>query len=134
LPMKTVHCRICGYSIKGTSFQARMKKLRSHRKLEHPKAHKESVKKTSKTKSVLDPIKQRKKLIATPRVLKFKDFKGSGLIRVLTREGSFFPEFALYPNHVTRDMMLSFVDAGFTDEGKGKWVLRTNKFSIFVYV
>lgn len=113
-----------------------MAKLRSHRKQKHPKAHKESVKKALRTKGKLDPktIKVRKKLIANPPVIKFKDYKGSGLIRVLTREGDFFPEFALYPKHVTRDMLLSFTDAGFTDEGRGKWVLRTNKFSIFVYI
>ena len=39
----TVHCKICGKAISGTSFGERMAKLRHHRKLQHPTAHKKSV-------------------------------------------------------------------------------------------
>lgn len=136
--MKTVHCKICGYPVKGTTFQARMAKLRRHRKTEHPKAHSESLRKALRTKAKLDPLKARKKLVATPRVLNLKDYKGQGFIRVLWRANeTTFPEFALYVKfrgmaHQMQDDMLK--DAGLTEESKGKWVLRTNKFSIFVFV
>jgi hypothetical protein len=109
-----------------------MKKLRKHRKEKHPKAHKGSVRKAGRTKGKLDPLKKRTKLIANPQVIRFKDIKGQGLIRVLTRKTDYFPEFALYPNRMFDTDVLT--DAGFTDEGRGKWVLRTNKFNIFVYV
>jgi hypothetical protein len=72
----------------------------------------------------------------------FKDYKGEGLIRVLRRKNwTLFPEFALYvqlekkthPVHEEHDEMLR--QAGLTEEGNtGKWVLRTNKFNLFVYV
>lgn len=117
-----------------------MKRLRSHRKNEHPKAHKQSVRKTLRTKAKLDPeTKVRKKLITVPRVINFKDFQGKeSKIRVLHRANStLFPELMIYVKfkgmaHEIQDDMLK--DAGFTEESRGKWVLRTNKFSIFVYV
>jgi hypothetical protein len=129
----TKHCSLCGKAFKG-SFAAVMKKLRSHRKREHPTAHKRSVKKALRTKGKLDPLKKRTKLMSTPKVQRFKDFKAGGLVRVLYREGhTLFPEFALYPKR-SNDVMLSLVDAGLKQEARGKWVLRTNKFNIFVYL
>jgi len=56
----TVHCSICGKAITGKDFAERMKLLRRHRKAEHPKAHKESVKKgleTKRKKGIIDKIK-----------------------------------------------------------------------------
>lgn len=87
-----------------------------------------------------DPeVKVRKKLIVNPQVLQVNDFTSKGLVRVLHRKTDSFPEFALYPEHTrsqfNKNIVLgSLKDAGFTDEGKGKWVLRTNKFNVFVYV
>jgi hypothetical protein len=134
-----------------------MAKLRRHRKQKHPKAHKKSVKKALKTKGYptsmgelskiakkpskrkrmgkwkLDPLKVRKGLIKNPKVLGFSDYKCAGLVRVLRRVGDNFPEFALYPSRKTI-IIPSLQQAGFKQESRGKWVLRTNKFNIFVYV
>ena len=131
----TKHCSICGKAFKG-SFQDVMAKLRRHRKQAHPKAHKKSVKKTLKTKGILDPLKVRKGLTKKPKVLNYMDYKGEGLMRVLVREKDRFPEFALYITkpkawQTTKDAL---IDAGLMEESRGKWVLRTNKFNIFVYI
>jgi hypothetical protein len=134
MPEKTVHCSICGKAIRGFDFQERMAKLRRHRKKKHPEAHRKSVKKMMKTKGLLDPLKVRKGLINKPNVEAFSDHKGSGLIRVLERkDGSLFPEMALYLRG--RPLITeSLRDGGLIEEARGKWVLRTNKFNIFVYV
>jgi len=79
-------------------------------------------------------IKIRKGLINKPKVLKHVDHKGYGLVRVLTREKDFFPEFAVYPDRSSKDVKQSLKDAGLKEEQRGKWVLRTNRFNIFVYV
>jgi len=145
MPSKTVHCSICGESIKGKDFGERMRKLRRHRKAEHPKAHKKSVKKTLKTKrarGIIDKhprkkkgLKQRTRLVSTPQVQGYEDLPVSGLIRVLFRaDNTDFPEFAFYPSkRAFAKVNPSLVDAGFKEEERGKWVLRSNKFSIFVY-
>ena len=44
MPNRTVHCSICGHPISGYNMAERMEKLRHHRKLRHPYAHKESTK------------------------------------------------------------------------------------------
>lgn len=84
----------------------------------------------------LDPGKKltiRKTLVNRPEVLRYIDFKGDkGLIRVLERTTDHFPEFALYMR-MSKALRKSLVDAGFTQEQANKWVLRTNRFSIFVY-
>ena len=135
MPMKTVHCRLCGKPIKGRDFAERMKKLRHHRKEKHPTAHRKSVKKTLKTKGIYDPLKARRGLIKKPKVLSFKDYDAKGLIRLLNRENNLFPEFAIYPTtHKLVTLQDCFKDAGFKQESRGKWVLRTNKFNIFVYI
>ena len=132
MTLKTVHCRICGKAINGASFKERMAKIRSHRKEKHPTAHKRSVKKALKTKAKLDPLKPRKRLINKPRVIDHVDVKASGLIRVLYREdNTVFPEFALYPKALD---VMCLKHAGLKEEARGKWVLRTNKFNIFVYI
>jgi hypothetical protein len=87
-----------------------------------------------------DPeMKVRKKLIAVPRVQKFTDYRArQGLVRVLYREdGTLFPELMLAlkfrgMKHQVQDDMLKA--AGFTEERKGMWVIRSNKFSVFMYV
>jgi hypothetical protein len=76
-------------------------------------------------------IKLRKGLKNKPRVLGYSDIKGAGLVRILTREKDYFPEFALYPERGLTGPALK--DAGFVEESRGKWVLRTNKFNVFVY-
>ena len=171
---KTVHCRICGKTIKGKDFAERMAKLRRHRKQAHPKAHRESVRKSLKTKGILDPdtvyscprcgkrikglrnlrkhmekehgwkfekpterldpekLKARRGLINKPRVLAVEDIRSGGLVRLLRRQEDIFPEFALYPKRKFQPLALKF--AGFNEESRGKWVLRTNKFNIFVYL
>jgi hypothetical protein len=112
-----------------------MAKLRRHRKQAHPKAHRESVKKALKTKGILDPekLKARRGLINKPHVLGYSDYKCSGLVRILRRVEDIFPEFALYPSGKTI-IVPSLLQAGFNEESRGKWVLRTNKFNIFVYI
>jgi len=142
----TVHCRLCGKAIKGRDFAERMAKLRHHRKLIHPTAHKRSVAKAMVTKgydkkwkkrATLDPLKKRRGLIKKPKVSLVIDYKGSGLVRTLTREDlTVFPEFAFYPTHKKHvaELKESLKFAGFNEESKGKWVLRTNKFNIFVYI
>ena len=90
----------------------------------------------------LDPsLKVRKSLVKTPKVLRYADFEGrDSMIRVLLRAGdSAFPEFAIYasafrPPFDKKRMGEVLKLAGFEEEAKGKWVLRTNKFSMFVYV
>jgi hypothetical protein len=89
-----------------------------------------------------DPIKQRKRLIARPAVVSYADFEGrDSMIRVLLRtDETAFPELALYPSYGytppydPKRMAEIFKEAGFTDEGRGKWVFRSNKFSVFVYL
>lgn len=153
MPSKTVHCGICGEAIRGDDFGERMRKLRKHRKAEHPKAHKKSVKKTLKTKrrkGIINTTKRRAKqtvlkirrdFISRPAVVRYGDFEGNdSMIRLLLRsDDSTFPEFALYtdryrPKFDKKVMGQALRDAKFTEEARGKWVLRTNKFSIFVYV
>lgn len=117
-----------------------MAKLRRHRKEAHPKAHKESIKKALRTKGLLDPlkVKVRRHLIKKPKVKGFTDLKGEGTIRVLWREHDYFPEFALYPKRtkgaMPKHLAEPLKDAGLKEEARGKWVLRTDKFSIFVYI
>jgi hypothetical protein len=126
---------LCGKAFKG-SFGEVMKKLRGHRKQAHPSAHKRSVKKSMKHRK-LDPLKTRTRMISKPKVVSFKDIKADGLVRVLFRVGNDrFPEFALYPKKTkfSMEMKAALHNAGLTEEAKGKWVVRTNKFNIFVYV
>ncbi len=80
-------------------------------------------------------IKARRRLIDTPKVVGYDDYKADGgLIRVLRRsKASALPEFALYMGRGSRPFRNALVSAGLIEEEKGKWVLRTNKFSIFVY-
>jgi hypothetical protein len=145
MPEKTIHCSLCGQAITGYDFPERMDKLRKHRKMKHPKAHKQSVKKSAATKRKkrkLDPLKTRTGLIANPQVKSYKDTEAMGTIRVLQRKNApFFPELALtvpdaktLPSKTIADISTSLESAGFTFEGRGKWVLRTNKFNIFVYI
>jgi hypothetical protein len=74
----------------------------------------------------------RKGLTTKPKVEGYKDHKADGLIRVLYRSKDYFPEFALYPRS-SPSIEKSLVDAGFKEEKPSKWVLRTDKFNIFVY-
>jgi hypothetical protein len=168
MPLKTVHCRLCGKAIKGVDFAERMAKLRHHRKLYHPIAHKRSVAKAMVTKGYdrqwrrkakldptkdeekesvkalkmamalsgdFDPLKVRRGLIKKPKVITYTDANASGLIRILERQdGTLFPEFALYCKTYLLKTTESLKQAGFKQEARGKWVLRTNKFNIFVYV
>lgn len=158
MPTKTIHCRICGKSISGYDFAERMKKLRRHRKEKHPGAHKASVKKSQATRrKKLDPaewertqeeelyspaerrhkeLTTRKKLIANPQVTGYVDAKTNwAVIRVLYRRNApALPEFAMKAISGTMELHDGLQAAGFTDEGRGKWVLRTNKFNIFVYI
>jgi hypothetical protein len=81
----------------------------------------------------LDPLKTRRGLTTKPKVIDHKDFESRGLIRVLLRKDrTCFPEFAFYPRS-SPSIEESLVDAGFKEEKPSKWVLRTNKFNIFVY-
>jgi len=136
--MPCMHCRLCAkqgktWTARGKNFAERMASLRRHRKEAHPKAHKESTKKALRTKGKLDPLRIRNMLRQKPEVEKYLDFKAGGLVRVLIRkDGSLFPELALYPRPVEY-IIDSMKDAGFKQESRGKWVLRTNKFNIFVY-
>jgi len=142
---ETVHCRLCGKAITGRDFAERMAKLRHHRKQKHPTAHKRSVAKAMVTKGYdkawkkrakLDPLKARRGLIKKPKVIRFRDYDAKGLIRMLEREdATLFPEIAIYPTSHTFVMLRdAFKNAGFKEESRGKWVLRTNKFNIFVYI
>jgi len=85
-----------------------------------------------KYKADPDYLKVRDKLIHKPQIVDYFDVEAkSGLIRVLIREKDSFPEFALYmPKDFT---FASLEDAGLREEESGKWVLRTDKFNIFVY-
>lgn len=153
--LKEIYCRTCGELIKRfrrSAYPRRhvpkeliLKAIRRHYKERHPKRFKEFSKKAVRTKierGILDPyasdsvptIKARRKLIKTPKVKGFKDFKGSGLIRVLERPRDLFPEFALYMSQGGSMVQGSLIDAGLKEEEHGKWVLRTDRFSIFVYV
>lgn len=154
---KTVHCSICGKAITGKDFGERMRKLRKHRKEEHPTAHKRSTKKTLKTKRrkgiIADPKKRKKRgrprkthdpaqvikvrrgMVEKPKVLGFGDYEGDGLIRVLEREdGSLFPEFAIFMKDVDDSVVGSLEFSKLKEEKKNKFVLRTDRFNIFVYL
>jgi len=80
-------------------------------------------------------IKARRKLIAEPIVLGYDDYKADGgVIRVLEREKApALPEFALYMKEWSPLLTEALIKAGLIEEKRGKWVLRTDKFSIFVY-
>lgn len=94
------------------------------------------TKKSRKRRSA-DPqvLHVRRKLISLPNVKSYKDFQGGGLIRVLDRDKDKFPEFALYPRAKnTGKIEKSLRHAGLKEEERGKWVLRTDRFNIFVYV
>ena len=54
---KIIHSRICGKAIKEYSFSERMSKLRRHRKYNHPKAFKLSIRKALRTKHKRGVIK-----------------------------------------------------------------------------
>lgn len=86
-----------------------------------------------KKKKVAKAIKVRRGLTTKPKVIRYSDYKCSGLVRILHRVDDAFPELALYPSGKTI-IVPSLQDAGLKEESKGKWVLRTNKFNIFVYV
>lgn len=85
-----------------------------------------------------DPLKKRSGLIANPQVKGFHDYGALGTVRILHRKNAVsFPELALTAEHKGNYMAEigeALSNAGFTDELQGKWVLRTNKFNIFVYV
>ena len=72
MPMKTIHCKICGKAISGSTFEERMKKLRRHRKKHHPSAHKKSVKKGVKTKMGKHKSKKKWGKIGAPHSAKRK--------------------------------------------------------------
>lgn len=44
MPMKTIHCKVCGKAISGVDFPTRMKKFRNHYKKEHPYIWRRSIK------------------------------------------------------------------------------------------
>jgi len=81
-------------------------------------------------------IKARRKLIGKPIVTGYDDYKANGgVIRVLEREkASALPEFALYMKEGSSLLTEALISAGLIEEEKGKWVLRTDKFSIFIYM
>jgi len=87
-----------------------------------------------------DALKVRRGLIKKPKVLGYADFEGTdSMIRILHRvDDTYFPELALFTSKYKPKMDKQRIgevlrDAGFSEEARGKWVLRTNKFSIFVY-
>lgn len=152
---KEIYCQTCGNLIKRFRRSAYprghvpkeliLRAIRRHYKEKHPRKFKEFAKKAVRTKierGILDPyasesvptIKARRKLINKPRVRSYHDIKASGLIRILERSRDLFPEFALYPPRGGSFLAESLKDAGFKEEERGKWVLRTNRFSIFVYL
>jgi hypothetical protein len=135
--MHTVHCSICNKAVKGSTFKVRMARLRRHRKEAHPGAHRKSVRKALETKK-LDPLRRRPLMVAK-YVKGYIDYNGKATIRVLDRrpEMSLLPEFALYVKfrnmpHNIQDQMLK--NAGLREEARGKWVLRSDNLSLFVYV
>jgi len=80
-------------------------------------------------------LKTRTEMINKPWVTGFRDSDAKGLIRVLKREdGSYYPELTLYMGKANKGVISSLVDSGFKEEERGKWVLRTNKMNVFVYV
>lgn len=50
MPVKTVHCRVCGAPIRGYDFEERMAKLRRHYKRHHPRLWRKSIEKALETK------------------------------------------------------------------------------------
>jgi hypothetical protein len=91
----------------------------------------------AKKRKTADPqiVRVRRRLVSMPEVKSHKDFNAPGLIRVLDRKEDKFPEFALYPRaRNVGKVTKSLRDAGLKQEEKGKWVLRTDKFNIFVYL
>jgi len=86
---------------------------------------------------VLDPdskLKIRKHLIKQPKVIMYDDYEGYGLIRVLMRaDKTNFPEFAITMDEWDKELEKSLQYAGLKQVKKDKWVLRTNKFNLFVY-
>ena len=53
MPMKTVHCRICHKAIKGSSFKARMSRLRHHYKASHPSTWKQSIRRGAAKRKIV---------------------------------------------------------------------------------
>jgi len=77
--MKTIHCRLCGFAIKGKDFASRMAKLRSHRKRRHPTAHRRSVIKALKTRLSINPKGEKMKMAR--RIRRWRPRKWSPTIR-----------------------------------------------------
>jgi len=64
MPVKVIHCRICGKAISGYDLSERMGKLRRHYKQKHPRAFagwygKSKAKKQTKTRKSLNKRKKR---------------------------------------------------------------------------
>lgn len=100
-----------------------------------------------KSAEKLDPdaiLKVRKDLITKPKVLDYADFESTeaigSMIRLLRlKNETLYPELAMFierhtPKFSRELMSRTLQQAGFTKETKSKHVLRTNKFSIFVYI
>ena len=96
----------------------------------------------------LDPaLKQRKKPVKNPIVTSYRDIKANSgcLTRLLYRSSgkhseTVFPEFALYHDKLRGiklvDLKQALLNAGFTQDPteKSRYILRTNKFNLFVFV
>jgi hypothetical protein len=94
---------------------------------------------------ILDPapLKQRKKLKKFPAVNSYRDIKANSgnLTRILYRvDKTVFPEFALYHDRATakhkQTILEALQHAGFEADptAKGRYVLRTNKFNVFIFL
>jgi hypothetical protein len=93
MPNKTVHCKLCGASISGSTFKERMAKIRRHYKNKHPKAWAGVVKKAVATKVRKKKAKKNPELaILNPSLIKrigekakklFTDFHEFGPTKVI---------------------------------------------------
>jgi len=104
----------------------------------------EKIRGRRKRKKKADPdIEVRKEpkpaeVLGIGEVLKIRDWKAKGLVRVVKGTQKEFPEFALYLSKKkakpdVHDWHSLLLNAGFTKEKEDKYVLRTNKLNLFVY-
>jgi hypothetical protein len=86
MPNKTVHCKICGAGISGSSFRERMAKIRRHYAKHHPAAWRRAVRKAVQTKMSKGNPKTHKVAAKLRQTFKaFHDYDPSRVMRIKIR-------------------------------------------------
>jgi len=123
MPNKTVHCKICGTGISGSSFKERMAKIRRHYKNKHPKAWTRAIKKAIATKAGKKNPGTAVKVIRKAKEMfqKFHQFDPSKIVKVKIKSRQI-------PKHLV--VLGQLVDIAYSSDKwhKGKKVNYIHKF------